>query len=160
MELHELRSPRSARRPAKRKGRGQGSGQGKTAGRGEKGQKSRSGAKIRLGFEGGQMPLIRRLPKVGFTPPCARRLSVVNVSTLNRFSDETEVTPELLVRERVIRKVRDGVKILGGGKLEKKLTVRAHAFSLTARRAIESAGGNCRGVEKKKSTVKTESEKH
>jgi large subunit ribosomal protein L15 len=146
MELHELSYPAGSRRPRKRRGRGTGSGRGKTAGRGEKGQKSRSGYKLRPGFEGGQMPLIRRLPKVGFTPPRPRRWTEVNISELNRFPDGSEVTPEALRGERIIRGWKDGVKILGRGDLEKRLVVRAHRFSKKARQAIEAAGGSCHPI--------------
>ena len=146
MELSELKNPRGARRPRKRKGRGPASGQGKTAGRGEKGQKSRSGSKIRVGFEGGQMPLIRRMPKGGFTPPCRRRYAVVNLETLNRFPDGSEITPEVLLEEKIIRKLEDGVKILGKGTLTPRLVVWAHRFSRKALEAIAAAGGSCHHI--------------
>lgn len=139
--LHELR-PEVQRKRAKRVGRGPGSGHGKTSTRGHKGQKARSGGAKGPGFEGGQMPLQRRLPMRGFTNARFRReFSVVNVEQLNRFADGTVITPELLLSSRVIRNMKDGVKILGGGDLEKRLVVRAHAFSKEAARKIESAGG-------------------
>jgi len=141
MKLHELRPAEGSRHARKRVGRGYGSGLGKTSGRGQKGQKARSGGGVRPGFEGGQMPLIQRLPKRGFKNPTRKEYAIVNVETLNRFAEGTEVTPELLLAERVIRKLNDGVKILGNGKLERKLTVKAHKFSDSAKQAIESAGG-------------------
>ncbi|TCP24181.1 LSU ribosomal protein L15P [Scopulibacillus darangshiensis] len=142
MKLHELKPAEGSRSTSKRVGRGYGSGLGKTSGRGQKGQKSRSGGGVRPGFEGGQMPLIQRLPKRGFKNPTRKEYAVVNVETLNRFEAGTEVTPELLIETRVVRKINDGVKILGNGKLENKLTVKAHKFSASAKEAIESAGGN------------------
>lgn len=141
MKLHELKPSEGSRHTRKRVGRGYGSGLGKTSGRGQKGQKSRSGGGVRPGFEGGQLPLIQRLPKRGFTNPTRKEYAVVNVKTLNRFSEGTEVTPELLLETRVIRKVNSGVKILGEGQLENKLTVKAHKFSASAKEAIEAAGG-------------------
>ena len=125
----------------KRKGRGQGSGLGKTSGRGHKGQNARSGGGVRLGFEGGQMPLYRRLPKRGFTNIWGTKYTTINVSELNRFEDGQEVTVELLKEKGIVKQVKDGVKILGNGKLEKKLTVKANKFSKTAIEKIESAGG-------------------
>ncbi|WP_077616036.1 50S ribosomal protein L15 [Caenibacillus caldisaponilyticus] len=141
MKLHELKPAEGARKERKRVGRGSGSGLGKTSGRGQKGQKARSGGGVRPGFEGGQMPLIQRLPKRGFKNPTRKEYAIVNLETLNRFADGTEITPELLLQERVIRKVKDGVKILGEGQLERKLTVKAHKFSAKAKEAIEAAGG-------------------
>jgi large subunit ribosomal protein L15 len=141
MKLHELKPAEGSRHARKRVGRGYGSGLGKTSGRGQKGQKARSGGGVRPGFEGGQMPLIQRLPKRGFKNPTRKEYAIVNVETLNRFAEGTEVTPELLLAERVIRKLNDGVKILGDGKLERKLTVKAHKFSDSAKQAIEAAGG-------------------
>ena len=125
----------------KRKGRGQGSGLGKTSGRGHKGQNARSGGGVRLGFEGGQMPLYRRLPKRGFTNIWGTKYTTINVSELNRFEDGQEVTVELLKEKGIVKQVKDGVKILGNGKLDKKLTVKANKFSKTAIEKIESAGG-------------------
>ncbi|MDF4766266.1 50S ribosomal protein L15, partial [Vibrio parahaemolyticus] len=119
-----------------------GSGNGKTAGKGHKGQNARSGGGVRLGFEGGQTPLFRRLPKRGFTNINRKEFAIVNLSTLNRFEDGTEVTPELLLETGVISKLNDGVKILASGAVEKKLTVKAHKFSSSAKEAIEAAGGS------------------
>ncbi|MBF7083490.1 50S ribosomal protein L15 [Desulfallas sp. Bu1-1] len=142
MNLHELKPTPGSRHKPTRKGQGIGSGLGKTAGRGHKGQKARSGGGVRPGFEGGQMPLQRRMPKRGFTnAPFKKEIIAVNLEKLNRFENGTEVTPEILLQARVIRKVGDGVKILGEGNLEKSLTVRAHAFSKSAVEKIESAGG-------------------
>ncbi len=141
MKLHNLKPAAGSRPSATRKGRGTGSGLGKTAGRGQNGQKSRSGASIKPGFEGGQMPLIRRLPKRGFTNIFAKQIASVNVERLNRFEDGTEVTPELLRESGIVRKLGDGVKILGGGDLERKLSVKANAFSKSAVEKIEAAGG-------------------
>lgn len=117
------------------------SGSGKTSGRGHKGQKARSGGGVRIGFEGGQMPLYRRLPKRGFTNVFKKEIVAVNVDALNRFEGGTEVTPALLVESGVIKGVKDGIKILGNGNLEKALTVKAHSFSRQAREKIEAAGG-------------------
>lgn len=142
MKLHNLRpNEGGGSKETKRLGRGTGSGQGKTAGRGQKGQNSRSGGGTRPGFEGGQMPLYRRLPKRGFTNIFAKEIAIVNVDVLNRFDDNTVVTPELLLSEGVIKNVYDGVKILGDGEINKKLTVKAHKFSKSAAEKIEAAGG-------------------
>ncbi len=141
MKLHELRPAPGARSNSTRKGRGIGSGLGKTSGRGHKGQKARSGGGVRPGFEGGQMPLQRRLPKRGFYNKFAKEIIAVNIETLNRFDNNTVVTPEALVSARIIKKVGDGVKILGNGNLEKSLTVHAHAFSKSAVEKITAAGG-------------------
>ncbi len=142
MNLHELKPTPGSRRKPTRKGQGIGSGLGKTAGRGHKGQKARSGGGVRPGFEGGQMPLQRRMPKRGFTnAPFKKEIITVNLDKLNRFDNGTEVTPEILLEARVIRKIRDGVKILGEGNLEKPLTIKAHAFSKSALEKIEAAGG-------------------
>ncbi|UNC90954.1 50S ribosomal protein L15 [Candidatus Contubernalis alkaliaceticus] len=141
MRLHELKSSPGARQKAKRKGRGLGSGLGKTAGKGHKGQKSRSGGGVRPGFEGGQMPLQQRLPKRGFTNIFKKQIAEVNIKVLNCFEDGTEVTPELLMEEGIIKSVKDGVKILGDGDLNKKLTVRAHYFSKNAVEKVQAAGG-------------------
>jgi len=124
-----------------RKGRGTGSGLGKTAGRGHKGYKARSGSGTRPGFEGGQMPLVRRIPKRGFTNPFSKVYSLVNLKDLDRFEEGTVVTPELLKEEGLIKKLNDGVKILGDGELTKKLTVQAHKFSKSAKEKIEALGG-------------------
>lgn len=141
MKLHELKPAEGSRKVRNRVGRGIGSGNGKTAGRGHKGQNSRSGGGVRPGFEGGQNPLYRRLPKRGFTNPNRKELSIVNLDTLNRFDAGTEVTPELLIETGVVKNVKDGIKILGNGKLEKQLTVKANYFSASAVEAIEAAGG-------------------
>jgi large subunit ribosomal protein L15 len=141
MKLHELRPAEGSKKSPKRIGRGTGSGWGKTAGRGQDGQNSRSGGGTRPGFEGGQMPLYRRLPKRGFTNIFAKEYACINVDRLNIFEDGTEITPELLLERRVIRKVYDGVKILGNGNLEKSLTVNATKFSKAAAEKIEAAGG-------------------
>ncbi|BBN97433.1 50S ribosomal protein L15 [Sporolactobacillus terrae] len=142
MKLHELKPAEGSRFARKRVGRGYGSGLGKTSGRGQKGQKSRSGGRVRLGFEGGQMPLLQKLPKKGFKNPTRKIYAIVNVEKLNQFENGTEITPELLLQKRVIRKLNDGIKVLGEGKLESKLTVKAHKFSASAKEAIEAAGGN------------------
>jgi len=141
MKLHELRPPEGSRFNPKRVGRGTGSGIGKTSGRGQKGQKSRSGGSIRPGFEGGQMPLLRRIPKRGFTNIFSKVYTEVNVERLNIFEDGTIITEELLKNNGIIGKVKDGVKILGNGDLNKKLTVKASKFSKTASEKIEAAGG-------------------
>ncbi len=142
LELHGLRPKKGANKKRKRIGRGPASGQGTTAGRGDKGQKSRSGYSRRPEFEGGQMPLYRRLPKRGFTNIFAKKFVVLNVKDLNRFDEGTTIYPEVLVEQKVLKKIGDGVRILGKGKLEKKLTVRAHHFSQSARKKIEQAGGS------------------
>ncbi len=141
MKLHELKPAEGSTRKRKRVGRGTASGHGKTAGRGHKGQNSRSGGGVKPGFEGGQMPLYRRLPKRGFVNIFKKQWAIINIEDLNRFEDGTVVTPELLLQEGVIKKVLDGVKVLGDGNLEKKVTVRAHKFSQSATEKIESAGG-------------------
>lgn len=125
----------------KRVGRGHGSGHGKTAGKGHKGQLARSGGKTRVGFEGGQMPLYQRLPKRGFNNFTRKEYAIVNLSDLNAFDNDSIVSPTVLLQHRIIRKELDGVKILGNGKLEKKLTVKAHQFSSSAKAAIEALGG-------------------
>jgi large subunit ribosomal protein L15 len=141
MKLHELKPAEGSRHERKRKGRGIGSGNGKTAGKGHKGQNARSGGGVRPGFEGGQTPLFRRLPKRGFTNINRKEFAIVNLDTLNRFEDGTEVTPELLIETGVVSKEKAGIKILAKGKVEKKLTVKAHKFSSAAKEAIEAAGG-------------------
>lgn len=141
MKLHELRPAEGTTKTPKRKGRGTGSGLGKTAGRGQTGQNSRSGGGVRPGFEGGQMPLHRRLPKRGFTNIFAKEYAEVNVSELDAFESGTVVTPELLLENRIIRKEMDGIKILGNGELSKGLTVKAHKFTKSAAQKIEAAGG-------------------
>ena len=141
MKLHELRAVPGATKAPKRKGRGTATGQGKTAGRGMNGQKSRSGGGVRPGFEGGQMLLYRRIPKRGFTNIWGTEYTAVNVSELNRFEAGTVVTPELLKETGLAKQVKDGIKILGNGTLEKNLTVQAQKFSKTAIEKIEAAGG-------------------
>ncbi|KIL52359.1 50S ribosomal protein L15 [Jeotgalibacillus soli] len=141
MKLHELKPSEGSRKERNRVGRGIGSGNGKTAGRGHKGQNSRSGGGVRPGFEGGQNPLARRLPKRGFTNIHRKEFAIVNLEALNRFEEGTEVTPELLIETGVVSNEKAGIKILAKGKIEKKLTVKAHKFSSTAKEAIEAAGG-------------------
>ena len=141
MKLHELKAVPGATRAPKRKGRGTATGQGTTGGRGMNGQKSRSGGGVRPGFEGGQMPLYRRIPKRGFTNIWGTEYTAVNVEDLNRFEAGTVVTPELLQEIGMTKQVKDGIKILGNGTIEKNLTVKAHKFSKTAVEKIEAAGG-------------------
>jgi large subunit ribosomal protein L15 len=141
MKLHELRPAEGSTKDRKRRGRGQASGQGKTGGRGHKGQGARAGGGVRPGFEGGQMPLYRRLPKRGFNNPFKKVWAIVNIDELNRFEDGMTITPELLLESGVISKIVDGVKILGDGELLKKVTVQAHKFSQSAIEKIEAAGG-------------------
>ncbi|NLB89026.1 MAG: 50S ribosomal protein L15 [Syntrophomonadaceae bacterium] len=141
MKLHELKSPPGANKRIKRVGRGPGSGHGKTSTRGHKGQKARSGGGVRLGFEGGQMPLQRRIPKRGFTNIFKKEYAIINVRDLNVFDDGTEVTPELLIASGLIKSVKDGVKILGDGDLDKKLTVKAHKISKQAQDKVTAKGG-------------------
>ncbi|NRD77548.1 50S ribosomal protein L15 [Bacillus sp. BRMEA1] len=141
MKLHELKPAEGSRKERKRLGRGIGSGQGKTAGKGHKGQNARSGGGVRPGFEGGQTPLFRRLPKRGFTNISRKEYAIVNLDVLNRFEDGTEVTPELLIETGVVSNEKAGIKILAKGNVEKKLTVKAHKFSSAAKEAIEAAGG-------------------
>ncbi|MFD1864733.1 50S ribosomal protein L15 [Planococcus sp. FY231025] len=141
MKLHELKPAEGSRSSRKRIGRGIGSGTGKTAGKGHKGQNARSGGGVRPGFEGGQNPLFRRLPKRGFTNINRKDYAIVNLDVLNRFDEGTEITPALLIESGVVSNERSGIKILGNGNLEKKLTVKAHKFSGTAKEAIEAAGG-------------------
>lgn len=147
MKLNELKASPGAKKAPTRKGRGPGSGTGKTGGRGTKGQKSRSGGNVRPGFEGGQMPLYRRMPKVGFTNARFKnKYSEINVSRLNRFEDGTVVDAKLLKEIGLVKKIGDGLVVLGGGELEKKLTVRATKFSGTAAKKIEAAGGKAEVV--------------
>ena len=143
MELNNLKPKKGARHAKKRVGRGPGSGHGKTAGRGEKGQKSRSGFSRQPGFEGGQMPLHRRLPKRGFTNIFKKDYAVVNVSDLERFDNGASVDESSLRKAGLVKGQHDGVKVLGDGKLSKKLTVSATKFSASARKQIEAAGGTC-----------------
>ena len=141
MKLHELRPAAGSKKAPKRIGRGTGSGLGRNAGKGEKGQNARSGGGVRPGFEGGQMPLYRRLPKRGFKNPFSKEFVCINLDRLNIFENGTEITPEILLERRVISKVLDGVKILGNGTLEKSLTVKGCKFSKSAKEKIEAAGG-------------------
>ncbi|SFE56401.1 LSU ribosomal protein L15P [Thermoanaerobacter thermohydrosulfuricus] len=142
MRLHDLKPAEGARRERKRVGRGIGSGHGKTSGRGQKGQKARSSGGVRPGFEGGQMPLTRRLPKRGFTNIFKKEYAIVNVGTLEeRFEDGAVITPEVLIESGIIKDVKDGVKILGDGDLSKKFTVKAHKFSQSAIEKIQAVGG-------------------
>lgn len=141
MKLHELSPEEGSRKTRIRRGRGLGSGLGKTSGRGMKGQKSRSGGGVRPGFEGGQMPLYRRLPKHGFKNIFAKKFAEVNVSSLNLFEDGSTVDPRALVEIGLLKNVLDGVRILGDGELTKNLTVVAHGFTKTAEEKIKAAGG-------------------
>lgn len=141
MMLSELRPAKGSTKEAYRKGRGAGSGNGKTAGRGHKGQWARSGGGVRPGFEGGQNPLTRRIPKRGFNNIFATVYSTVNVSELERFEDGAVITPVTLIEYGLLSKILDGVKILGNGELTKKVTVQANMFSATAKEKIEKAGG-------------------
>ena len=141
MKLHELSPAPGSVTEAKRKGRGHGSGNGKTAGKGHKGQKARSGGGVRPGFEGGQMPLQRRIPKRGFNSLFATKYAIVNLSDLNKFEDGAVVDLEALRTAGLVRKSFDGLKVLGDGEVAKKLTVKAAAFSKAAKDKIESAGG-------------------
>jgi len=146
MYIHDLSPAEGSTHVNKRKGRGHGGGNGKTAGRGHKGQKSRSGGGTRIGFEGGQMPLARRVPKRGFNNIFAKPLTAINVAALNRFPDETTVDAEVLLKSGVLSKCEYGVKILGNGVLTKKLTVKVAAFSESAKLKIEAAGGKAEVV--------------
>lgn len=142
MRLNNLKPAPGSRKKRRRVGRGPGSGLGKTSGRGQDGQNSRSGGGVRPGFEGGQMPLQRRIPKRGFSNyPFKKHFAIVNVEDLNVFDDGTVITPELLLEKRIIRKLNDGLKVLGRGELEKNLTVKAHKISKTAKEQIEAKGG-------------------
>jgi len=147
MELNKLKPKKGARHAKKRVGRGPGSGHGKTAGRGEKGQKSRTGFSRMLGFEGGQMPLHRRLPKRGFTNIFKKDFAVVNVSDLERFENGATVDEGALRKAGLVKGQNAGIKILGDGKLTKKLTVHATKFSASAKKHIEEAGGSCQEIQ-------------
>ena len=143
MKLNELKYNEGSKKDIKRLGRGSSSGTGKTSGKGHKGQNSRSGGGVRVGFEGGQLPLYRRLPKRGFSNAMFKKVyAVINVSDLNMFEEGTEVTPELLIEMGIIKNQLAGIKVLGNGEIEKKLTVRAHKFSAIAKQKIEAVGGN------------------
>ena len=142
MKLHELQPAEGSRKVRNRVGRGTSSGNGKTSGRGQKGQKARSGGGVRLGFEGGQTPLFRRLPKRGFTNVNRKEYAVINLDVLNRFEDGSEVTPVALVEAGIVKNEKAGIKVLGNGSLDKKLTVKAAKFSKHAQETIEAAGGS------------------
>ena len=147
MKLHELKPAEGSAKAAWRKGRGAGSGNGKTAGKGHKGQNARSGGGVRPGFEGGQLPLYRKLPKRGFNNSrFAKVYAIVNVDALNVFEDGAIVTLEALLAKKIIRKANDGLKVLGNGELTKKLTVQASVFSATAKEKIEAVGGKTEEV--------------
>ena len=141
MNLHEMKYNDGARKDIKRLGRGPGSGQGKTAGKGHKGQNARSGGGVAIGFEGGQTPFYKRMPKRGFTNFNRKEYAVVNIETLNKFDDGVTVTPVLLKEAGIVKKEFDGVKVLGNGTLTKKLTVNCNKISASAKAAIEKAGG-------------------
>ena len=141
MELHKLSPVEGSTHVGKRKGRGHGSGNGKTGGRGHKGQKARSGGKVRTGFEGGQMPLVRRVPKRGFNNIFAKPLTAVNVAALNRFEDGAVVDAAALIEAGIIASCPNGLKVIANGNLTKKITVKAAAFSESAKEKIEQAGG-------------------
>ncbi|OWR26939.1 50S ribosomal protein L15 [Saccharibacillus sp. O23] len=141
MKLHELSPAPGSTKERKRIGRGTSSGTGKTAGRGHKGQNARSGGGVRPGFEGGQNPLYRRLPKRGFVNPTRKEYAIVNTEELNNFAENTEITPELLKEQGIIKDAKSGIKILGNGDVTVKLTVKANKFSQSAVEKIEAAGG-------------------
>lgn len=141
MNLTDLKPAEGSKQKKYRKGRGHASGNGKTAGKGHKGQKARSGGGVRPGFEGGQMPLYRRIPKRGFTNRNTKEIIGINVEVLNKFDDGVVVTVDTLKEKGIIKNPKDGVKILGNGKLNKKLTVKVHAFSKAAKQKIEATGG-------------------
>ena len=141
MKLHELSPAPGSAKPAWRKGRGHGSGNGKTAGKGHKGQNARSGGGVRPGFEGGQLPLYRKLPKRGFTNIFSKEYAIVNVEDLNKFENGATVDVAALLESGIIRKELDGLKVLGNGEITKKLTVKAKIFSASAKEKIEAAGG-------------------
>ena len=146
MKLHELSPAEGSAKAAWRKGRGPGSGNGKTAGKGHKGQNARSGGGVRPGFEGGQLPLYRKLPKRGFKNRFAVNYAIVNVAALNKFEDGAVVDMDALVAAKIVRKPLDGLKVLGNGELTKKITVKATVFSATAKEKIEAAGGKTEEV--------------
>lgn len=141
MYIHELSPAEGSKKDVKRVGRGHGSGWGKTSGKGHKGQNARSGGGVRPGFEGGQMPLARRIPKRGFNNIFAAKMAAVNVSSLEMFKEGTEVDAELLLASGLVKSIDNGVKILGNGEITKNLTVKADAFSASAKEKIEKAGG-------------------
>ena len=141
MKLHELSPSEGSKKKAFRVGRGHGSGNGKTSGKGQKGQKARCGGGVRPGFEGGQMPIYRRLPKRGFTNIFAKKYTSINVEDLNKFDNGTEITAEVLKENGVIKKINDGIVVLGRGDLNKKVTIKAKRFSKSAEEKISAAGG-------------------
>ena len=141
MKLFELKPSAGTTKDAKRKGRGHGSGNGKTAGRGHKGQNARSGGGVRIGFEGGQMPIYRRLPKRGFNNIFAKKYSEINVSDLNKFEDGAVVDAQALKEAGIVKKTLDGIKVLGNGEINVKVTVKAAKFTEAAKEKIEAAGG-------------------
>jgi large subunit ribosomal protein L15 len=141
MKLHELSPAEGSAKKAWRVGRGTGSGNGKTAGKGHKGQNARSGGGVRPGFEGGQIPLYRKLPKRGFHNKFAKTYSIVNVDVFNKFEDGAVVDLATLLEKKIVRKANDGLKVLGNGEITKKITVKAAVFSATAKEKIEAAGG-------------------
>ena len=141
MKLHELSPVEGSKKEAKRIGRGHGSGQGKTAGKGHKGQKARAGKGMRVGFEGGQMPLQRRIPKRGFNNIFATKYTAINVEMLNKFEDGATVDQEAILKAGIVKDAQDGIKILGRGELTKKLNVSVAAYSASAKQKIEEAGG-------------------
>ena len=141
MKLHELSTAPGSAKDSFRRGRGPGSGNGKTAGKGHKGQNARSGGGVRPGFEGGQLPLYRKLPKRGFKNRFAKNYAIVNVADFNRFNDGDKITLATLIEAGIVRKELDGLKVLGNGELTKKITVEAKVFSATAKEKIEAAGG-------------------
>ena len=142
MKLHELSKPIGSTKNTKRRGRGTATGQGKTGGRGMNGQKSRSGGGVRLGFEGGQMPLYRRIPKRGFTNVFKKEWSIMNVSDLNCYEDGTEITATVLIEAGVVKNELSGVKVLANGELNKKLNIKVSKYSEAAKAAVEAAGGS------------------
>ena len=146
MNLHELAPVAGSTHVGKRKGRGTGTGNGKTAGSGHKGQKARSGGKVRVGFEGGQMPLVRRIPKRGFNNIFAKPLTAINVGSLNAFEDGAVVDAAALIEKGILHECKYGLKVLANGKLTKKVTVKAAAFSESAKAKIEEAGGKAEVV--------------
>ena len=146
MKLHDLSPAPGATKKSKRIGRGHGSGQGKTAGKGHKGQKARAGKGMRPGFEGGQMPLQRRIPKRGFNNIFAKKIAIVNLSSLNKFEDGAVVDAQAIINAGITKKEYDGIKILGNGELTKKLTVRVSAYSDSAKQKIEAVGGKAEEV--------------
>lgn len=141
MKLHELQPAKGSKKERRRVGRGMGSGLGKTSGRGHKGQNARSGGGVRPGFEGGQLPLQRRIPKRGFNNIFAKKYAIVNLSDLNKFDEGTEVTEQTIIDAKITKKLFDGIKILNNGELTKKLTVKVTAFSAAAKEKIEACGG-------------------